>query len=85
MEGQDVVYKDIIEPLESVSVTVEKTDKQNVSEFGSPEEVRGLRQLRRDGKQPVTGAADCIGSVSRTMSASGSHEGWGPCCGGHSL
>ena len=42
VEGQDVVYKDIIEPLESVSVTVEKTDKQNVSEFGSPEEVRGM-------------------------------------------
>ena len=40
VEGQDVVYKDIIEPLESVSVTVEKTDKQNVSDFGSPEEVR---------------------------------------------
>ena len=45
VEGQDVVYKDIIEPLESVSVTVEKTDKQNVSEFGSPEEVRALLQL----------------------------------------
>ena len=42
VEGQDVVYKDIIEPLESVSVTVEKTDKQNVSDFGSPEEVRGF-------------------------------------------
>ena len=84
MEGQDVVYKDIIEPLESVSVTVEKTDKQNVSEFGSPEEVRALLQLWCDSNQQVTGAADSMESVSTDMSASGSPEGWGICCSGHS-
>lgn len=39
VDGQDVVYKDIIEPLESVSVTIEKTDKQDISEYGSPLEV----------------------------------------------
>ncbi len=64
VEGQDVVYKDIIEPLESVSVTVEKTDKQKVSEFGSPEEVRGQLQLCYDYKQQVNSAADCLESVS---------------------
>lgn len=64
VEGQDVVYKDIIEPLESVSVTVEKTDKQKVSEFGSPEEVRGQLQLCYDYKQRVNSAADCLESVS---------------------
>ena len=64
VEGQDVVYKDIIEPLESVSVTVEKTDKQKVSEFGSPEEVRGQLQLCYDYKQLVNSAAACLESVS---------------------
>lgn len=39
VDGQDVVYKDIIEPLESVSVSVTATDKASVDEFGPPEEV----------------------------------------------
>ena len=43
-----------------------------------------MLQLRCDGKQQVTGAAGCMESVSKTMSASGSPEGWGPCCSGHS-
>lgn len=38
VKGQDIVYKDVIEPLESVSVSITKTDKENVSEFGSPAE-----------------------------------------------
>lgn len=38
VKGQDVVYKDVIEPLESVSVSITQTDKANVSEFGSPAE-----------------------------------------------
>jgi PsbP len=38
--GQDVVYKDIIEPLESVSVSITATDKTDVSEFGDPLEAR---------------------------------------------
>lgn len=39
VDGTDVVYKDIIEPLESASVTISKTDKSSVSEFGNPLEV----------------------------------------------
>lgn len=39
VRGQDQVYKDVIEPLESVSVAVVPTDKETVSEFGSPAEV----------------------------------------------
>jgi hypothetical protein len=34
-----VVYKDVIEPLESVSVSLIPTDKATVEEFGSLEEV----------------------------------------------
>lgn len=40
VKGQDVVYKDVIEPLESVSVSISKTDKDKVSEFGAAPEVR---------------------------------------------
>ena len=39
VKGQDVVYKDVIEPLESVSVSITQTDKADVTEFGSPAEV----------------------------------------------
>jgi len=39
VDGQDVVYKDIIEPLESVSVSITSTDKATVDDFGPPEEV----------------------------------------------
>mmetsp|Transcript_9634 Transcript_9634/g.29009 ORF Transcript_9634/g.29009 Transcript_9634/m.29009 type:complete len:232 (-) Transcript_9634:582-1277(-) len=37
--GQDVVFKDIIEPLESVSVSLADTDKDDITLFGSPAEV----------------------------------------------
>lgn len=40
IEGQDKVYKDVIEPLENVSVTMIPTSKQDIKEFGSPEQVR---------------------------------------------
>ena len=40
VKGQDIVYKDVIEPLESVSVSITQTDKADVTEFGSPAEVR---------------------------------------------
>lgn len=40
MKGQDVVYKDVIEPLESVSVSITPTDKANIEEYGSPTEVQ---------------------------------------------
>jgi photosystem II oxygen-evolving enhancer protein 2 len=39
IEGQDKVFKDVIEPLENVSVTMIPTNKQNIKEFGSPEQV----------------------------------------------
>jgi photosystem II oxygen-evolving enhancer protein 2 len=42
--GQDKVFKDVIEPLENVSVTMIQTGKQDIKEFGSPEQVRGLYQ-----------------------------------------
>ena len=40
MGGQDVVFKDIIEPLESVSVSLTPTDKDDITLFGAPEDVR---------------------------------------------
>jgi photosystem II oxygen-evolving enhancer protein 2 len=39
VDGQDVVFKDIIEPLESVSVSVTSTDKASIDDFGPPEEI----------------------------------------------
>ncbi|KAL3697953.1 hypothetical protein R1sor_012029 [Riccia sorocarpa] len=39
VKGQDVALKDVIEPLESVSVSIIKTDKANLQELGSPDEV----------------------------------------------
>lgn len=39
VSGQDVVYKDIIEPLESVSVSITPTDKDDITLFGEPADV----------------------------------------------
>nr|XP_010920707.1 psbP-like protein 1, chloroplastic isoform X2 [Elaeis guineensis] len=39
IEGQDKVLKDVIEPLESISVNMVPTSKQDVRDFGSPQEV----------------------------------------------
>ena len=39
VEGQDVVFKDVIEPLESVSVNMVPTDKADITEFGDVKEV----------------------------------------------
>ncbi|KAJ1435510.1 PsbP family [Sesbania bispinosa] len=39
IQGQDKVFKDVIEPLESVSVNMIPTGKQDIREFGSPQEV----------------------------------------------
>ncbi|KAF7820476.1 psbP-like protein 1, chloroplastic [Senna tora] len=39
IEGQDKVFKDVIEPLESVSVNMIPTGKQDIRDFGPPEEV----------------------------------------------
>ncbi|KAM7271923.1 hypothetical protein ACFE04_031137 [Oxalis oulophora] len=37
--GQDKVFKDVIEPLESVSVNLVPTSKQSIREFGTPQEI----------------------------------------------
>ncbi|KAI7840950.1 hypothetical protein COHA_005380 [Chlorella ohadii] len=39
VDGQDTVYKDVIEPLESVSVSLVPTDKKDVAEYGDKMEV----------------------------------------------
>eukprot|EP00210_Caulerpa_lentillifera_P004074 g3887.t1 len=39
VKGLDVVYKDLIEPLESVSVSLIPTDKTSIKEFGDLDEV----------------------------------------------
>ncbi|XVF75397.1 hypothetical protein PTKIN_Ptkin13bG0184900 [Pterospermum kingtungense] len=39
IEGQDKVFKDVIEPLESVSVNMIPTSKQDIRDFGPPQEV----------------------------------------------
>lgn len=39
IEGQDKVFKDVIEPLESVSVNVIPTVKLDIRDFGPPKEV----------------------------------------------
>ncbi len=52
VKGQDVVYKDVIEPLESVSVSITKTDKERVSEYGPAAEARAEAQPRTTGGVP---------------------------------
>jgi len=37
VKGQDVTFKDVIEPLESVGVNIIKTDKTDLTELGSPD------------------------------------------------
>jgi hypothetical protein len=45
VKGQDIAFKDVIEPLESVSVSIIKTDKASLEELGSPDEVQPLLYL----------------------------------------
>lgn len=37
--GQDIVFKDIIEPLESVSVSITPSDKDDITLYGDANEV----------------------------------------------
>lgn len=39
IDGQDKVFKDVIEPLESVSISALPTGKQDIRDFGPPEQV----------------------------------------------
>jgi PsbP len=41
--GQDVVYKDIIEPLESVSIAITPSDKDDITLYGEPLDVSTLQ------------------------------------------
>ncbi|KAG8645097.1 psbP-like protein 1, chloroplastic isoform X1 [Manihot esculenta] len=39
IDGQDKVFKDVIEPLESVSVNMIPTNKQDIRDFGPPQQI----------------------------------------------
>ena len=39
IDGQDKVFKDVIEPLENVSVNMIPTGKQDIRDLGPPEQV----------------------------------------------
>jgi len=39
LEGQDKAFKDVIEPLESVSLSIAPTARASLAEAGTPEEV----------------------------------------------
>lgn len=41
VSGVDAVYKDVIEPLESVSVQLTATDKESITDYGPVNEVAG--------------------------------------------
>jgi len=65
VDGQDVVYKDIIEPLESASVSITKTDKSSVTEFGNPLEV--AQQLTNEVLTPRSQQAKVLGVNKREI------------------
>lgn len=63
MDGTDVVYKDIIEPLESASVTISKTDKASVTDFGNPLEVSDLHHHHRPTICTLASCKRCLSSM----------------------
>lgn len=65
VDGTDVVYKDIIEPLESASVTISKTDKASVTDFGNPLEV--AQQLTNEVLTPRSQQAKVLGVNKREI------------------
>ena len=42
VDGQEAVYKDVIESLESLSLTVTPTEKKSIDDFGTPVEAANL-------------------------------------------
>jgi len=42
VDGQEAVYKDVIESLESLSLTVTSTEKKSIDDFGTPVEAANL-------------------------------------------
>ncbi|KAA6423017.1 MAG: OEE2 of thylakoid lumen [Trebouxia sp. A1-2] len=71
VDGTDVVYKDIIEPLESASVTISKTDKASVTEFGNPLEV--AQQLTNEVLTPRSQQAKVLGVNKREIDGRTNH------------
>lgn len=65
VDGTDVVYKDIIEPLESASVTISKTDKASITDFGNPLEV--AQQLTNEVLTPRSQQAKVLGVNKREI------------------
>jgi photosystem II oxygen-evolving enhancer protein 2 len=45
VQGQDKVYKDVIEPLESVSINSIPTSKEDIRDLGPPDKVNLLFSL----------------------------------------
>jgi hypothetical protein len=42
VQGQDKVYKDVIEPLESVSINMIPTTKEDIRDLGPPDQVYSI-------------------------------------------
>ena len=55
IQGQDVAFKDLIEPLESVSVSILDTQTESLASLGSPTEVRWLEVLHQSDQFVIWG------------------------------
>ena len=53
VQGQDKVYKDVIEPLESVSINMIPTTKADIRDLGPPDQVRSYFEYRLDWTRAV--------------------------------
>ena len=42
------MFKDVIEPLESVSVSIIPTETKSLSDLGSPEKVRTVNRVKKE-------------------------------------
>ena len=70
IDGQDVVFKDIIEPLESVSVNLLPTDKTDISEYGPLDDVvltLADKVLTGPGQEVKIIAANEVSAVQRSF------------------
>lgn len=65
MNGADVVFKDVVEPLESVSITLTKTDKADITEFG---DIQAVRRVGQGGCVHNFGMAAQLDQKERTLS-----------------
>ncbi|KAF8068441.1 PU1 [Scenedesmus sp. PABB004] len=67
--GADVVFKDVVEPLESVSVTITPTDKKDVTEFGDIADVANTLA-----KEVLTAPGQEVDVVSTNLREAGGHN-----------